>query len=240
MSNSELVDFLLVFIFILAECLLTPTNFLLILQGAMSIPSSPSTATSSSSYPSRPSIPTSFGTGSNSHSRRPSEQQQPSALDRLRRRQSSVGDTLSEVSRRNSLPTRLRRGSVSEIESSPPLPEAWGRRRTSAQTPPTSQLSSPSLAHQQLPPLAIPTHPSLAASHSAQSSSSAHRPNTIDCLVAGRNPISNKVLETMLVRMGCRCVVVPDGAEAILAAGGVKFDIIWMDLQMPVGKPVYF
>jgi len=36
----------------------------------------------------------------------------------------------------------------------------------------------------------------------------------------------------MLVRLGCRCVVVPDGGEAILAANSVRFDIIWMDLQM--------
>jgi len=60
------------------------------------------------------------------------------------------------------------------------------------------------------------------------------RTSTIDCLIAGRNPISNKVLETILVRLGCRCVVVPNGAEAILAAGGVKFDIIWMDVFMDI------
>lgn len=60
------------------------------------------------------------------------------------------------------------------------------------------------------------------------------RAQTIDCLVAGRNPIVTKVLETMLIRLGCRVVVVPNGAEAILAAGGVRFDIIFMDLAMPV------
>lgn len=108
------------------------------------------------------------------------------------------------------------------------------RRRTSTLTPPTSLLSSPVEGHVPLPPLAIPTQaapqplPTPVAQHPS-------RANTIDCLIAGRNPISNKVLETMLVRIGCRCVVVPDGAEAILAAGGVKFDVIWMDLQMRVG-----
>lgn len=39
-----------------------------------------------------------------------------------------------------------------------------------------------------------------------------------------------KVLETMLIRLGCRCVVVPDGGEAILAAQGVAFDLIFCDL----------
>lgn len=57
----------------------------------------------------------------------------------------------------------------------------------------------------------------------------------IDNLVAMHNPISSKVLETTLVRLGCRCVVVPDGSDAILATsdGGVRFDIIWLDLDMP-------
>lgn len=129
----------------------------------------------------------------------------------------------------------------------PPVPDGWGRRRTSAHTPPSSLLSSPVETHEPipLPPLAIPERepPTEAQSVPIPAPSSAPvaalapvptgRTSTIDCLIAGRNPISNKVLETMLVRLGCRCVVVPNGAEAILAAGGVKFDIIWMDLQMP-------
>lgn len=139
------------------------------------------------------------------------------------------------------MPSRLRRASVSEYDR-PPVPDGWGRRRTSANTPPSSLLSSPLEAHEPLPPLSIPSHPPLQESQSAppvQPAANAPplappaRASTIDCLIAGRNPISNKVLETMLVRLGCRCVVVPNGAEAILAAGGVKFDIIWMDLQMP-------
>ena len=177
-----------------------------------------------------------------SHSRRPSEQHV--VVDRLRPRQSSTNvgtSATSEHTRRNSLPSRLRRASVSEYDR-PPVPDGWGRRRTSANTPPSSLLSSPLEAHEPLPPLSIPSHPPLQESQSAppvQPAANAPplappaRASTIDCLIAGRNPISNKVLETMLVRLGCRCVVVPNGAEAILAAGGVKFDIIWMDLQMP-------
>lgn len=118
-------------------------------------------------------------------------------------------------------------------------------------SPSTSLLSSPVEGNEPLPPLIAPEdtthpHPPLPPqTHSlpvplitptASLPVVVPRPNTIDCLVAGRNPISNKVLETMLVRLGCRVVVVPNGAEAILAAGGVRFDVIWMDLQMPVGQ----
>ncbi|CAE6458626.1 unnamed protein product [Rhizoctonia solani] len=53
-------------------------------------------------------------------------------------------------------------------------------------------------------------------------------------LIAEDNPISSKVLETLLTRMGCRCVVVGDGSEAIsVAMGDIKFDCILMDYQMP-------
>lgn len=44
-----------------------------------------------------------------------------------------------------------------------------------------------------------------------------------------------KIMETLLTRMGCRCVLVTDGAEAIsVALGDIKFDCILMDYQMPV------
>jgi serine/threonine-protein kinase RIM15 len=40
------------------------------------------------------------------------------------------------------------------------------------------------------------------------------------CLIAEDNPISAKILETLLVRLGCRCVMATDGAEAISTAHG--------------------
>lgn len=114
--------------------------------------------------------------------------------------------------------------------SRPPLPDS-------------SRLHSRRISAQISPPLAHPERSlSLTTSHLPISTPPGISPNsaqgtpdrvrTIDCLVAGKNPITNKVLETMLVRLGCRCVVVPDGGEAILAANSVRFDIIWMDLQM--------
>jgi len=58
---------------------------------------------------------------------------------------------------------------------------------------------------------------------------------SVTCLIAEDNPISAKIMETLLTRMGCRCVLVTDGAEAIsVALGEIKFDCILMDYQMPL------
>jgi len=57
----------------------------------------------------------------------------------------------------------------------------------------------------------------------------------VTCLLAEDNPITAKMIETLLIRLGCRCVVVSDGSEAIsVAMGDIKFDCILMDLHMPV------
>ena len=45
------------------------------------------------------------------------------------------------------------------------------------------------------------------------------------CLLAEDNPITAKIIETLLSRLGCRCVVVADGSEAIGVAMG---DISWV------------
>jgi len=56
----------------------------------------------------------------------------------------------------------------------------------------------------------------------------------VDVLIAEDNPISQKILETLLTRMGCRCVSVNDGAEALAAAmADIRFDVIILDLMMP-------
>ncbi|GAA5891130.1 hypothetical protein JCM6882_006434 [Rhodosporidiobolus microsporus] len=207
------------------------------------------------------------------------------SIERLRTRQPSfsggpLGHGLHQ--RRNSLPSRLRKVSVSEgMEDSeagveggeqhhhyhhsngdrPPMPESWGgheRRRTSVQIPSaigsaaSSALPSPAssapeaLAPLQIPSSALSTTPETQSAPPVDSAPRASpasalppgllpsRLQTIDCLVAGRNPIVTKVLETMLQRLGCRVVVVPNGAEAILAAGGIPFDVLFLDLAMPV------
>jgi serine/threonine-protein kinase RIM15 len=42
----------------------------------------------------------------------------------------------------------------------------------------------------------------------------------VTCLLAEDNPITAKIIETLLIRLGCRCVVVADGSEAISVALG--------------------
>lgn len=55
-----------------------------------------------------------------------------------------------------------------------------------------------------------------------------------DVLIAEDNPISQKILETLLTRMGCRCVCVADGAEALAASmSDIRFDLIFLDLVIP-------
>ncbi|KIJ37365.1 hypothetical protein M422DRAFT_231709 [Sphaerobolus stellatus SS14] len=108
--------------------------------------------------------------------------------------------------RRNSMPSRLRTASVSSADQG--LSD-----------------SSESWPH---PPRA-PGH--LDISHDRKQ----HDDRAVTCLVVEDNPISQKILETVLTRMGCRCVLASDGTEAIgIASGDIKFDCILMDLHMPV------
>jgi len=53
-------------------------------------------------------------------------------------------------------------------------------------------------------------------------------------LVVDDNRINLAVLEGLLRRWGCRVVVAEDGHQATLAVGRQRFDLVLMDLQMPV------
>lgn len=54
------------------------------------------------------------------------------------------------------------------------------------------------------------------------------------------DPISSKILETILHRLGCLCVVVANGEEAIRCSmGDVAFDVIFMDMLMPIRGSIY-
>lgn len=56
-------------------------------------------------------------------------------------------------------------------------------------------------------------------------------------LVVDDNPISCKILETILNMLQYQCVIVRNGAQAIRAAmNDVKYDIIFMDIRMPISK----
>lgn len=65
---------------------------------------------------------------------------------------------------------------------------------------------------------------------------------TMNCLIADDNPISCKILETILQILQCRCVIVRNGAQAIRCAMGdkVQFDFIFMDIRMPISKWLNF
>ncbi|EGO00567.1 hypothetical protein SERLA73DRAFT_71576 [Serpula lacrymans var. lacrymans S7.3] len=122
---------------------------------------------------------------------------------------------LDNSKRRNSMPSRLRTASVSSA----------GDGSSSENWPPSA--SQGSGQYEVTPPSSV---------HSIDLRKG---PDPSDraftCLLAEDNPITAKILETWLICLGCRCVVVADGLEAIsVAMGDIKFDCILMDLHMPV------
>ncbi|KDR83874.1 hypothetical protein GALMADRAFT_110858 [Galerina marginata CBS 339.88] len=169
-------------------------------------PPSPATSTSSiASSPSRTSLPPPTPGSSSGHIRKPSEY---GAVERFKL------NHMEGVDRRNSMPSRLRTASISSAGDGSGS-ETWQSTGYGSQhesnTPPSSVHSID---------LRKGPDPS---------------DRVVTCLLAEDNPITAKIIETLLIRLGCRCVVVADGSEAIsVAMGDIKFDCILMDLQMPV------
>ncbi|KAF9482518.1 hypothetical protein BDN70DRAFT_829267 [Pholiota conissans] len=169
-------------------------------------PPSPATSTSSiASSPSRSSLPPPTPSSSAGHIRKPSEY---GAVERFKL------SHMEGVDRRNSMPSRLRTASVSSAGDGSGS-ETWQSTGYGSQhesnTPPSSVHSI------DLRKGPDPTD------------------RAVTVLLAEDNPITAKIIETLLIRLGCRCVVVADGSEAIsVAMGDIKFDCILMDLQMPV------
>jgi len=62
----------------------------------------------------------------------------------------------------------------------------------------------------------------------------APQPGTIRVLLAEDNRINQMVSRRMLTRAGCEVVVAADGQEAVDSFDGQPFDLILMDMQMPV------
>lgn len=89
--------------------------------------------------------------------------------------------------------------------------------------------STPSLAHKKK----VESKETIKKSDSTRSDLN----KQITCLVADDNPISCKIIETILIALHCQCVIVRNGAQAIrLAMGDVRFDIIFLDIRMPISK----
>ena len=102
------------------------------------------------------------------------------------------------LDRRNSMPSRLRTASVSSVGDGSGS-EAWQSSYGSQQEPNTPPSSIHSIDLRKGP------DPS---------------DRVVTCLLAEDNPITAKIIETLLIRLGCRCVVVADGSEAISVAMG--------------------
>lgn len=154
-------------------------------------PPSPATSTSSiASSPSRSSLPPPTPGNSAGHIRKPSEY---GAVERFKLNHMEGGD------RRNSMFSRLRTASVSSAGDGSGS-ETWHSAGYSSQhesnTPPSSVHSID---------LRKGPDPSDRA---------------VTILLAEDNPITAKIIETLLIRLGCRCVVVADGSEAISVAMG--------------------
>lgn len=155
-------------------------------------PPSPSTSASSiASSPSRASQATPLTPGSvASHLRRPSEY---GAVERFK------ASHLDGDPRRNSMPSRLRTASISSVDQPfSDSSEVWPRNLASH-----FDVGTP-----------------LSSGSEDKKSANATGDRAVTCLVAEDNPISQKILETVLTRMGCRCVLAADGAEAISVALG--------------------
>lgn len=168
-------------------------------------PPSPATSTSSiASSPSRGSIPPSTPGSAVSHGRKPSEY---GAVERFK-----LNHMDAEGNRRNSMPSRLRTASVSSSmggESDSMSSAAW----------PTSSSVSTGHAVYTASETRTSTPPSSVASVDLKRAPDPSD-RSVTCLLAEDNPITAKIIETLLSRLGCRCVVVQDGSEAISVAMG--------------------
>src|SRR5204863_1669922 len=61
-----------------------------------------------------------------------------------------------------------------------------------------------------------------------------HAPRRLKVLVAEDNAVNQKLAETILDRAGHQVVMVDDGRQAVAAIQREGFDIVLMDIQMPV------
>lgn len=151
----------------------------------------PSPATSTSSIASSPSRGPPTPGSAGSHARKPSDF---GAVERFK-----LNHLEGDIHRRNSMPSRLRTASVS-TSGDGSQSDAWSG--PNSQEPGRWEIHTP---------------PSSVASIDLKRAPDPHD-RAVTCLLAEDNPITAKILETLLIRLGCRCVVVADGSEAISVA----------------------
>lgn len=166
-------------------------------------PPSPSTSASSvASSPSRASLPPPTPISAGNHNRKPSEY---GAVERFKLNHLEGGD------RRNAMPSRLRTASVSSAG------DGSGSETWNSSAGHTSHGSHGSGSHGSQPDYSTP--PSSVHSIDLRKGPDPSD-RAVTCLLAEDNPITAKIIETLLIRLGCRVVVVADGSEAISVAMG--------------------
>ncbi len=175
-----------------------PSSVVTSFEGKPSITNPPSPATSCSSIassPSRGSVPPSTPGSVASHIRKPSEF---GAVERFKQNHMDA-----DVVRRNTMPSRLRTASVSSSMGEGSLSDTWPA----------------SIGHTTSGHIEVTNTPSSVASIDLKRGPDPSD-RAVTCLLAEDNPITAKIIETLLSRLGCRCVVVADGSEAIGVAMG--------------------
>ena len=155
----------------------------------------PSPATSASSVASSPSRTSQqpLTPTSGTHSRKPSEF---GAVERFKLSHLEGG-----LDRRNSIASRLRTASVSSVGDG--SGSEFGHGSHGSNSSQAEYSTAPSSVHS----IDLRKRPDPAD-------------RAVTCLLAEDNPITAKIIETLLIRLGCRCIVVADGSEAISVAMG--------------------
>ena len=154
--------------------------------------------------------------------------------------------------RRNTMPSRMRATSVSSgcLNARPLFPETWkvpSRRRSQVFE------NSPSSSDTEEPKgnalLRVNQRREHTRRQSIMNLNVGPRYRPLDVLgilsevtkltlVCEDNPVSRRVMESMISKLGCRVISHSDGAEAVRCAmGDVKFDIIFTDLKLPKSNP---
>ena len=158
-----------------------------------------------------------------------------------RRRQQLV-EASGAGERRNSMPSRLRTKSAG-LADRPALPPGWQQpqqAQTQTQQPESSKKPSRSVAPAAASASAVSPTASISPTNAlvplpSTPAGAASHPDEIACLIAEDNPIALRMLETILVKLGCRCTAVRDGAEAVrLAMGDHKFAVMFIDVTLPI------
>jgi signal transduction histidine kinase/CheY-like chemotaxis protein len=125
-------------------------------------------------------------------------------------------------------------GGALEVTSAP------GQGSTFRLEMPLVELEGPSSAPYVPPPLPVTLAPQPEAvapaveDEPATETDSAEAGEQIDVLVAEDHAVNQRIVRLILEPIGCRLTVVENGADAVEAAKARPFDVILMDMQMPV------